>query len=156
MYLRKCTMCGLEAKTDDELILFTIGRGSKHGRQNRCKKCESKKHTEKYGGEYARAYDKRKRIDGCPRFNRSTRNTKLKLNYGITLDIFEQMVMEQGNKCKICGSDNNDRTLHVDHCHTTLKIRGLLCSKCNSGLGMFNDNTEMLQLAINYLTLEGY
>jgi hypothetical protein len=41
--------------------------------------------------------------------------------------------------------------LAVDHCHTTGKIRGLLCSKCNPALGAFNDNIEILNSAIKYL-----
>ena len=77
--------------------------------------------------------------------------------YGITADQYYEMLALQNNACKICGSEynNNDRCgsgkLFIDHCHTTGKIRGLLCSKCNHGLGLFNDDTDRLQRAIEYL-----
>ena len=51
--------------------------------------------------------------------------------------------------CMICGSEER---LCIDHCHTTSKVRGILCSKCNTGLGMFRDNIEYLAEAIKYLT----
>ena len=50
--------------------------------------------------------------------------------------------------CMICGSTHK---LCIDHCHTTLNVRGILCSKCNTGLGMFNDNVDALVNAIKYL-----
>lgn len=53
--------------------------------------------------------------------------------------------------CMICGSTER---LCIDHCHKTSKVRGILCSRCNSGLGMFRDNIEYLAEAIKYLTKE--
>lgn len=78
-------------------------------------------------------------------------------SYGITHEEYYQMLDEQNGVCKICGSEdnNNERCssgkLFIDHCHTTGKVRGLLCSKCNHGLGQFNDDTDRLQKAIDYL-----
>ena len=74
----------------------------------------------------------------------------LKHSYRITLLQFEQMKNKQKNKCKIC-KQIFIRTPHVDHCHKTNKIRGLLCSSCNSGLGLFKDNSQILKQAIKYL-----
>lgn len=54
----------------------------------------------------------------------------------------------QGGKCKICCAA---APLHVDHCHTTGKIRGLLCNGCNSGIGFLKDDMDILARAINYL-----
>ena len=74
------------------------------------------------------------------------------LKYGITKDQYFAMVKAQNNVCKICGGVNADgKSLCVDHCHTTNKIRGLLCKSCNSGLGHFRDNTEFLDKAKQYL-----
>ena len=77
--------------------------------------------------------------------------------YGITHDEYYGMLKKQNYECKVCGStaNNNGRCrsgkLFIDHCHTTNKVRGLLCSKCNHGLGLFDDNVDKLQKAIDYL-----
>jgi hypothetical protein len=84
---------------------------------------------------------------------------QLEKSYGITLDTYEAMLEVQNYKCKICNvtiedaptTGGNGRKLVVDHCHTTGKVRGLLCIKCNSGLGMFNDSQDNLTAAISYL-----
>ncbi len=72
--------------------------------------------------------------------------------YGLTLDQYDELSVQQGDKCKICGGINkNGKRLFVDHSHTTGKIRGLLCSNCNSGLGFFEDNPQILINAAEYL-----
>lgn len=74
--------------------------------------------------------------------------------YGITLDQFNQIKQEQGNRCKICNTDEpkgRHNCFHVDHCHSTGKVRGLLCNKCNVGLGSFKDDPEILKIAAEYL-----
>lgn len=80
----------------------------------------------------------------------------LQSKYGITLDNYQQMLIEQNNSCRICGTltadkSNISRRFAVDHCHTTGKVRGLLCIKCNAGIGMFNDNLDILISAVSYL-----
>ena len=85
------------------------------------------------------------------------KNFKLKKMYGITLDQYNELLSKQGGKCMICQSDNNGyyrkkpRAFAVDHCHTTSKIRGLLCSDCNTGIGLLKDNIDLLNNAIKYL-----
>jgi len=81
------------------------------------------------------------------------KNSDLKKMFGITLDDYNQMLKSQNNSCAICGKHEDDESssLAVDHCHTTGKIRGLLCSDCNRGLGMFKDNVVVLKNAISYL-----
>ncbi len=66
---------------------------------------------------------------------------------------YQNLLLEQNNQCKICGvePDPDGRKLAVDHCHTTGKIRGLLCSNCNTALGLMYDNKDLLQKAIDYL-----
>lgn len=73
--------------------------------------------------------------------------------YRLTPEDYDRMVLEQQGNCKICGIHQDDLklNLHVDHCHTTGKIRGLLCENCNRGLGMFKDNQDLLQKAKEYL-----
>jgi Autographiviridae endonuclease VII len=80
------------------------------------------------------------------------RNSHLKRTYGITLEEFDKRLDEQGKVCALCG--RGDREFCVDHCHTTLKIRGIICRQCNSGLGQFNDDPNLLEKAIIYLRKE--
>tara|TARA_R110002012_G_scaffold319815_1_gene541427 strand:- start:83 stop:616 length:534 start_codon:yes stop_codon:yes gene_type:complete len=76
--------------------------------------------------------------------------------YGITLAEKKEMLNEQGNKCKICLQEFNDKVVScVDHCHTMGKIRGLLCRQCNVGLGNFKDNPLALVKAAEYLKEQG-
>lgn len=88
----------------------------------------------------------------------NVRNTALKKAFGITLEGFNSMLVTQNQVCAICGNPetiHNSRghlmNMHVDHDHATGKIRALLCSKCNNGLGCFRDNTDVMQKAIDYL-----
>lgn len=81
-------------------------------------------------------------------------NKELKRKYGITLDKYNELLEDQQGVCKICCS-NTSRRLAVDHCHQTGVIRSLLCSKCNTALGLTNENKEILQSMINYLESHG-
>ena len=80
-------------------------------------------------------------------------NSRLQTKFGISLGEYQAMHAAQNGKCKLCGRDERtrQRRLAVDHCHATLKIRGLLCHHCNTGLGNFMDDVELLRLAIAYL-----
>lgn len=77
----------------------------------------------------------------------------IRRQYGITLDEYNQMLENQDYKCAICGNEDEveGRRLAIDHCHTSGKVRGLLCGKCNRGLGLFYDTATLLQNAISYL-----
>ena len=72
----------------------------------------------------------------------------LKRRYGISKDDLDVLVAAQAGKCKICQVET---ALQVDHSHETKEIRGLLCQKCNKGLGLFKDNPEILRIAAMYL-----
>jgi len=79
------------------------------------------------------------------------RDTILKNRYGIMEFDYEQLAQKQGNVCAICGLAPTTKRLDLDHCHSTNKIRGLLCNNCNRGLGHFKNNKDLLARAINYL-----
>jgi len=70
--------------------------------------------------------------------------------YGITVTQLKLMEAMQMGRCKTCNSPFT-KTPHVDHCHTTGKVRGLLCSQCNMALGLIKDNPQTLQNMIHYL-----
>lgn len=93
------------------------------------------------------------KITASPERTRKRRKKNgLKLKFGINFDQYEAMLHEQDYVCIICKKkDNCGRDLAVDHNHITGKIRGLLCTDCNTGLGLFDDNVELLEKAINYL-----
>ncbi len=79
-----------------------------------------------------------------------------KYKYGITIEGYEKLLKQQGNKCAICGTTNPGKSrvnFSVDHDHKKKKdfVRGLLCTSCNQGLGYFEDNPERLVAAAGYL-----
>lgn len=79
--------------------------------------------------------------------------TVVKSKYGLGKQEIEKLWEKQGKKCPICGKseENSGRRFHIDHCHVTGKIRGLLCSKCNMGIGIFDESIIRMQVAIVYL-----
>jgi len=83
------------------------------------------------------------------------RNIELKYLFGITLEDYNNLKKKQNYKCAICDTEKSSegRDFHVDHCHTTGKVRGLLCSRCNTALGSFKDSIDTLKRAIKYLEI---
>lgn len=81
--------------------------------------------------------------------------THLQRNYNIDVDTYFELLKLQNNGCAICGetdpSTKVKTAFDVDHDHITGKVRGLLCSSCNSGLGLWEDSVEKLRKAIDYL-----
>jgi hypothetical protein len=77
----------------------------------------------------------------------------LRKKYGITEADFEAMLVRQGWKCAICRRSDpcGNGTFHVDHCHETGRVRGLLCHHCNVGIGSLREDPEILMNAIKYL-----
>ena len=71
--------------------------------------------------------------------------------YGISVEDYERMLALQNGACAICKKKPKRRLLCLDHCHRTGKLRGLLCGKCNSGLGFYDDDPIRTQAAADYL-----
>lgn len=82
----------------------------------------------------------------------SRKNTILKVRFGITLDDYNVMLNSQNGVCAICGGIGA-KSLHVDHCHTSGKIRGLLCFRCNNAIGQFDESEVIMFAAISYLRI---
>lgn len=83
---------------------------------------------------------------------RSSRKSHLKRKFGLTIEQYEAMLAEQGGGCAICHrSPRDDISLHVDHDHSTGRIRGLLCFRCNNSLGDMEDDPSLLRAALRYL-----
>lgn len=85
---------------------------------------------------------------------KNAEDRRLKL-YGITPEEFKRLFESQDRRCAICKSDIPRRkggiAWHLDHDHITGQVRGILCTKCNLGLGYFNDDEELLETAIAYI-----
>ncbi len=124
--------------------------------QSKCRDCQKKamaewrKNNREKRKEYIRAYEfsRRNTPDG------KIRNLAQKLKpFGLTLEQFNAMMERCGGKCEICGGTDFGRSKrpHIDHCHKTGKVRGLLCLSCNQVLGRFEDSAERLRRAADYL-----
>lgn len=84
------------------------------------------------------------------------KESHLKRTYGLTIDDLLSLMEAQNNLCSICKTDLrelNPKNVHIDHCHKSedMKIRGVLCNKCNMALGLLNDDVDLLKSCIDYL-----
>jgi len=144
---------------------FARDRKRHDGRTVHCKSCLRKIRAGRR--EYQSAYSKKWRKEN-PEKCRAYLKTKdakknarvrkkryiLKCRYGLTIEQWNDIFEEQKGICPICLLHMDEcvkKELHVDHCHKTGKVRGLLCSTCNKALGLFHDDFEMLERAIVYL-----
>jgi hypothetical protein len=87
---------------------------------------------------------------------KKSKSGRLRLDYGQEVaEIYQELSDQQKNVCAICKNPEQGRSLALDHNKQTKEVRGLLCTKCNLGLGLFKDNILRLESAITYL-LENY
>ena len=144
--MKTCSKC----KVEQVLTEFHKKRDSPDGHRPQCKSCRSE--------------EKKRRYRDDPEFKaaheRGNREGAYKRKFGINTETYENMLEACNNVCQICnkpetrssrGRKAEPMRLAVDHCHTTGKVRGLLCQACNTALGQFNDDTDLLTKAINYL-----
>lgn len=150
--MKQCTKCN-EAKP---LIGFYTAKQNKDKLSSSCKQCilaKQKEYKEKHPElrEKATQATKKWRLD--PVNKRADISSRYKTKYGITLDDYEKLLKGQNKECYICKKKETqgNKPLYVDHCHVSGKVRKLLCQQCNSGLGMFRDNPELLIKAADYI-----
>lgn len=145
--MRTCSICKIEKnsadfklKSNGYLSSFcktcSASYQKEYQEKNKEKIKEKKKHYHTQTKEYRRWYT-------------------IKMRYGITKEEYEAILLSQNNKCAICentksGHKNTDEMV-VDHCHKTQKVRGLLCNRCNTLLGLIDDNPEFMQNISKYL-----
>jgi hypothetical protein len=83
---------------------------------------------------------------------RNARSSHIKKSYGITLEQEQDLKNKQDNKCPICKTELGiGHKTHIDHCHTTGKVRGILCHACNVLLGHARESVDILKSAQKYL-----
>ena len=133
-----CGGCSLVKQVED----FNRDASKKDGRQSRCKTCE-------YEGYKRRLAEDPERVRKISRESRM-RNRR-RQTYGVTNEEFEEMCEAQGGICAICQREPGQLGLCIDHDHETGEVRGVICSPCNSGLGLFQDDPEFLRAAAAYI-----
>jgi endonuclease III-like uncharacterized protein len=128
--MKKCSRCSQEKVLEE----FYKSKGYY---KNPCKECSRKyyhniKDTERYKEQYLRA--------------------SLLRSYGITLEQRNEMIENQESKCKICVTEFTKYLGPcVDHCHSTKKVRGILCAQCNLIIGQLKDNVQIAKNIVKYL-----
>ena len=150
-----CTKCG-ENKPFSEYYTDKSRTDKKRGS---CGVCDSA---------YSRGWKKANPVNDEQREKRRLRSKKhreenpdyakglsLKTLYGITFDEYNDMFIEQGGSCAICGKHQSEmkKSIHVDHCHATGKVRGLLCSNCNTALGLLKEDINIVRNVLKYLEI---
>ena len=137
MTTKPCRDCG-EVKPLDE---FYKDSKAKDGKQGVCKPCDSVRRKAYKDADPERASMQRHR-------------SKLKLRYGMTVEQYDELLEAQDGRCACCGTTEpgrGDNRFFVDHCHDTGEVRGLLCHKCNAGIGYLGDNVDGVWQAMLYL-----
>lgn len=151
--LKKCSKCKEIKGVED----FYLSKQKKDGYDYWCKLCKLKNNRIHNSipeiAKLKREYRRKHHLKNRDKDLHSCRVNAIKRKYNITHEEYLSILKSQNNKCHICGDPiTPGRNCHLDHDHNTGKIRGFLCQRCNKGLGHFQDNSELLLSAYNYLT----
>ena len=140
---KTCTGCGVR----QEFASFRRTRLGSNGYSSKCRPCENK-----YGSAKAKEYRARHNEQGIkPYYHpKKIRARKLWERYGLTPAGWDALFESQGRACAICRRTDAP-AWHVDHCHTSKKVRGILCYRCNTMLGHAMDSKTTLMAGIGYL-----
>lgn len=167
---KTCSTC----KQQKEIKEFYLNRNKIDGLHNQCKDCK-KLSNKKYSltdnskiiqKRYATSLrGKYNNLQKSLKYNKTDKgkNTYLKRLFNFSLIEYNNLLLKQNNVCAICDCPEkiidkrtgNIKRLSVDHCHNTNKVRGLLCQRCNTGIGKFEDNVELITKAATYVLNKG-
>jgi Autographiviridae endonuclease VII len=147
------------------LVRYFTGKPCKYGHiserflSRKCREC-CRIASSKWGAdnpEKVREARRRRNEAGYHRDWRAARpDYHIKRSYGITSQEWYAMFDQQGRACAICRTtEPGKQKWNTDHCHDTGIVRGILCNKCNQGLGLFKDRVVNLSSAITYLERTG-
>lgn len=133
-----CSKCK-QLKPQESFYINKIGT-----RNASCRACRSAMHTQM---DKARNKETMRiwRINNPDK----SKSNHLKSKYGIDSNKYNEIMLEQNGKCAICSDVS--RKLCVDHCHNTGAVRGILCHKCNTAIGMLDDDVPRIESAASYL-----
>lgn len=118
-----------------------------------CKECGENKSLDNYYKQFNKKFNKdyyKTTCKVCYIKNQTIRNWE-KYNIKITYDEYEERYKKTDGRCNICSDKYT--ILEVDHCHDTGDIRGLLCGKCNRGIGLLGDNINGIKNALSYFKM---
>lgn len=156
-----CTKCGKKLYLSN----FHKHKRSKDGRVESCKVCKAKYAKGHWAENKERLQKQRRKYYAEHKVEIAAANARrdkkkgwayrIMSCYGITAEQYYAMLKAQNGGCWICGSNPKKRRLHIDHCHKSGKIRGLLCMRCNRALPWFSDSPERLHRAAEYLEKNG-
>ena len=162
--MKTCVRCGSQERTTDgrrcRPCLGAYGKAWRANNIDRCRAVDAKKEqSPKYvqmRAQYRKAHKTQMTAYGENYWRRNRdaiRSKRLMREYGISLDDYREMLKSQAGLCAICKTDKagGAGTFHVDHCHSTGHVRGLLCRACNTAVGLFRDDAEALIEAAAYL-----
>lgn len=144
--MKQCTRCGLVKK----LGAFCRRSKSNDGLKPECRSCTADRNRAWRLANPDRVKENNRRWKQANKHTAPSRGRKTK--YGIEDSDYQVRLTEQGGRCLICELVMDPPC--VDHDHETGLVRGLLCRKCNSAIGLLNDSTDLLQSAIHYLNRE--
>lgn len=127
----------------------TVERYTKSYECRECRKLAD--HSER-----RKEYSKTWRKEHPNRGKETRKQDRMRLEYGLSEDQYSQLLQKQNNQCAICKNPfketgKHNEKAHIDHCHSTKKVRGLLCGYCNIGLGMLRDSLPIVHSAAKYL-----
>ena len=148
-----CTNCGKDKYSDE----FHKDSKKANGLTSWCKECRNETRKSRYWkdpiGQRERVKKYRESLTQEQRY-KANRNTKLKQAYGLTHEQVEEMKRLQNYKCYVCSkqeSEAGSKGLVVDHNHTTGQVRKLLCNRCNTALGLLNEDVGIFTSLIEYV-----
>jgi hypothetical protein len=139
---KKYCRCCKTYKNMDDFYKRTTGGSAPRAT---CKECVNQKRLRAYRNGLT------KKTSGA------AQKSHLKQKYGLSVAEYDRMFEEQDQKCAICGRPEDlvryghINRLSVDHCHASSKVRGLLCTNCNIGLGSFREDASIIEKALEYL-----
>lgn len=137
--MKICRVCGIGKPLSD----YNRKVSSKDGKRSDCRDCQKEYHRKRYA-------ENPERHKAITRKNQRLYTAK---KHNLSESDLEELYDLEGHSCAICGIHENDygKYLAIDHCHSTGRVRGLLCTNCNTGLGNFRDDLSLLLRAVDYL-----
>ena len=133
MKTKKCTKCSKLKPLD----AYPKDNRAKDGRGSSCKECNNINHRKRYAtGDY----------------KNSNHYYRMEKRYGLSKSQYHELMDSNNGCCHLCNKKlKTTRQKHIDHCHETGKVRGILCQGCNTALGKLGDNEEGLTKALRYI-----